>query len=568
MILKDPLPFIFFILYLQNLNLIRIYNSSFGVNMKKILVVINITLLSLSLNLFSKINNQPQNKNILESNLSDGWYPNNKEKLNYKIQSLFKKAEKYLDLWVSPNNIKALIVPHAGYEYSGLCAASAYRKLLRGISKNSFINKVIILAPSHFTNFDGILTPDFEVYKSALGEVLLDKEAIETLNGYRVFTQDRAVFENEHSFKMQVPFLQASISKFKIIPLLVGELTNKDMNLACIALNKIIDEKTLIVVTTDLTHYGKAYSYEIFNTNIINNIKQQDSKVLKPIFEESIKQFDNEIKKTKANLCGIKPIRMFLKLIENKVLGNIEPRLSCYYNSAQIDTDSKNNLNFLERLKDKEVKNAVSYASIIFSSEKLKFIKSYYKLTNYEKLELLNLSKEIIINAINQENKISKSLFWPILSPGVLLKRGAFVTLKTKNNSLRGCMGRVVSKEPLFKTVIEMSKAAAFEDRRFDPLSSNELAGLKIEISILSKPILVKSYKDIIVGKQGIILTKDDAFGYTHSALFLPQVATQFGWSKEATLSELSLKAGLDRNAWKSGCQFQVFESFSIEGPS
>lgn len=500
-----------------------------------------------------------------ESNLSSGWFPHNKEKLKSNIEDLFIQAKQYFDCEVKSPSIKALFVPHAGYEYSGICAASAYRKLLNNNLKNNLINKVIILAPCHFYNLDGIIIPHFEKYKTPLGTIEVNNEAIKTLSTYDIFINNRDAFKEEHSFKIQIPFLQYSISNFTIIPLLVGNLSDSNKDIALKALSKIIDKKTLIVVTSDLTHYGKDYNYEKFNKNILYRIKQQDSEILKAILNQSQKEFKEAIASTHANICGKYPVKLFLDLIKSKILKDLSPRLVCYYNSSQLKNAKQNALSFLENIPDNKIQNCVSYASIIFTNQPLKSLPDEYKFTNYEKLELLNLSKNIIANSLNNKNKINELLFLPILTPALLEARGVFVTLKTNDGQLRGCMGKITSPNSLIETVINMSKASAFEDSRFLSVRLNEVQKLTYEISILSKPKDIKSYKDIILGKHGIILTKDDGFGFTYSAVFLPQVPIEFGWDIKTTLSQLSKKAGLSKDAWKDWCRFQVFTSFSIK---
>ena len=124
-------------------------------------------------------------------------------------------------------------------------------------------------------------------------------------------------------------------------------------------------------------------------------------------------------------------------------------------------------------------------------------------------------------------------------------KRGAFVTLK-KHDHLRGCIGYIEAKRPLYKTVGEMALAAAFDDPRFAPLKPDELKNITIEISVLSPLKEVKNIDEIEVGIHGLYVTK----GF-HSGLLLPQVATEYDWDSLTFLQETCYKAGLQRDAWK-----------------
>ena len=144
-------------------------------------------------------------------------------------------------------------------------------------------------------------------------------------------------------------------------------------------------------------------------------------------------------------------------------------------------------------------------------------------------------------------------------------KRGIFVTLKLQGR-LRGCIGHILGYEPLRKSIHDMTLAAAFEDPRFPPLTLCEWESVKIHISLLSRPAAVKSYQDIRPGTDGIIVTNGWKKG-----VYLPEVATETGWSKETFLSQLcSQKAGLPGDCWKDpATTIEIFtaEVFSEKEP-
>jgi len=135
------------------------------------------------------------------------------------------------------------------------------------------------------------------------------------------------------------------------------------------------------------------------------------------------------------------------------------------------------------------------------------------------------------------------------------------VTLKTKRGGeLRGCIGSIMPTQPLYLTVLDKAKAAAFHDTRFAPLTHSELDKVVIDITMLAPPHRVGSYKDIVLGRDGIILEK-----HGRSAVFLPHVPTEFGWTLPATLQQLSMKAGLAKDAWQHGATYEVFEGFEFK---
>ena len=132
----------------------------------------------------------------------------------------------------------------------------------------------------------------------------------------------------------------------------------------------------------------------------------------------------------------------------------------------------------------------------------------------------------------------------------------SFVTLK-KRGALRGCIGNIIARMPLWRSIQNNALSAAFGDPRFPELSSDEFDDISIEVSVLSKPHPISSYGVVIGGEHGVIMELGRA-----GAVFLPQVALEQGWGPEETLTHLSLKAGLRGDAWRSDdARFEVFEA-------
>ena len=140
------------------------------------------------------------------------------------------------------------------------------------------------------------------------------------------------------------------------------------------------------------------------------------------------------------------------------------------------------------------------------------------------------------------------------LFPNLKLNAGAFVTLKIKDE-LRGCIGYIISDQPLFETVCEVAKHAATQDPRFSPLTPKELRLIEIEISVLSPLKKISGYDQIVIGEHGLLVEE----GY-HRGLLLPQVATEHNYSVEQFLTSLCMKAGLAPDLWKrKKLNLQVF---------
>jgi len=167
--------------------------------------------------------------------------------------------------------------------------------------------------------------------------------------------------------------------------------------------------------------------------------------------------------------------------------------------------------------------------------------------------ELLILAKESIQEDLFSEKTCDLTAYQATYSQKV----GAFVTL-TINKQLRGCIGRIVCDDPLYKTIYKMAKQAAFYDSRFTPLSTTEYPHINIELSILSQLTPVETMNDIILGTHGVVFTLGN-----YSSVFLPKVATQQGWTKVELLQQLALKAGLKQTSWQ-GAKLSIFTATSI----
>lgn len=514
-----------------------------------------------------------QSEQVLhKSSLSPGWYSQQSEALNAEIEGYFLQAKREFNIVADNSEIKAMIVPHAGYYYSGLCAASAYRLLLgRNDEKNDQISRVIVICPSHRVFLNNIALPDYSVYQTCLGQIDVDTEAVRILGkSSSVFKTHSDAHKLEHAIEVQLPFLQKTIDNFKIVPLIVGSLTPDSFNGAVQAIKKIVNDNTLVVISSDFTHFGKNYEYEPFSKLMFYQIRCLDSLAMQGIMDLSGYDFEQVLQDTKATICGQIPINLFLGLVQSGTYKHISGRLACYYNSAQIQKAVKDNGIdtdvLLDPVPDSECGSCVSYASIIFTAQQADKLTRENLLSEYEKKSLLKLARQIINNHFRLDNdKIPEHLIYPVITPATKQLSGAFVTLNTKNGDLRGCIGQIVAECPLYQTVANMALAAAFSDTRFEPLRKEELDNIIIDITILTAPKKIGNLNEIQIGRDGIILKKVGSDGHVvASAVFLPQVPKQFGWGLVATLEHLSQKAGIDRDGWQNDCEFETFEGFEI----
>jgi AmmeMemoRadiSam system protein A len=163
--------------------------------------------------------------------------------------------------------------------------------------------------------------------------------------------------------------------------------------------------------------------------------------------------------------------------------------------------------------------------------------------------ELLRLARTSIVNFL----KGNKSVAYSPKNSGLLLERGAFVTLK-KDGALRGCIGFSSPVAPLYQMIIQAAVFAAFRDPRFDPVTSAELKDLEIEISVLTPLKKINNPLLVDVGKHGLFISKG-----SRSGLLLPQVPVENNWTRLTFLEQVCLKAGLPKGAWKSGADLFIF---------
>ncbi|MBY0352875.1 AmmeMemoRadiSam system protein B [Candidatus Babeliales bacterium] len=513
-----------------------------------------------------------------EAHLPEGWYPLEADALHKEIKNYLTLAINNFYVEADPHAVKALVVPHAGYYYSGLCAATAYQTLLENRNlrsssiKNKKIKRVVLLAPSHTTLFRGVALPDYTVYKTALGDLHVNQEVLYKLEKNEHFKIFREAHATEHAVEVQLPFLQETIASFDIMPLVVGNLKPEDVQNVSAAIKEIIDDQTLLVISSDFAHHGSNFNYKVFNDTISNQVKYLDSLAVKTIVNPNLEEFENVLDQTGTTICGQNPIKILISMLENKTLGsNLQTRLACYYTSAHLQQARSNKQDIdtkalVGTLPDAQAADSVSYVGLVVTSQDLAKLSKENQLTGYEKRALLKTAQEVVANKLKPEvAQTAEHLLWPIVSPGMFRQAGAFVTLNTKSGNLRGCIGRIMSAEPLFQTVVEMAKSAAFHDDRFSPVTQKDLDSVVFDISVLSPPTTISGLGNIEIGKHGIILKKFDRTGaLKNSAVFLPQVPKDFGWTLEETLTQLSIKAGLGADGWKEGCEFQVFEGIEF----
>jgi len=262
-----------------------------------------------------------------------GWYEGSPNSLVNQIDSFFSKVEKSEDkgrLW-------ALVMPHAGYQYSGQAAAHGYKLL-----QNQDYQRIIIIGPSHYAGFSGISFSKFDCYKSPIGVMEIDQAAYKLLSQNPLFTLIEEADEREHSIAIQMPFLQKTVRKAKIVPLIVGNLKKEDYQKVAKSILSIMDDKTLIVASSDFTHYGFNFGYMPFRNNIKENIRKLDFGAIDKIVARDFKGFLEYQEQTGATICGYRPIAILLKMLPEHVKGEVLK----YYTSGDLIGDYRNSVSY------------------------------------------------------------------------------------------------------------------------------------------------------------------------------------------------------------------------------
>lgn len=472
---------------------------------------------------------------ILASTLAGSWYPATVTELDTVIEDHLSK----ISVPPSESIPNVLILPHAGYLYSARTAAFGLKRIL-----NAPFKRVVLLAPSHcMVMTNQFVAPRANTLSTPYGSIPVDQEAIETVARAFSVTCNNRIHANEHSAQMQYPQLQYALKEFSIVPFIVGEMNRAALTEAADALRQIIDSETLLVVSSDFTHYGRDFGYEPYKDNVRNAVQAVDAKAAEKITQVDCEGFLNLLDTTGATICGRHPIAVLLSMLPSGA--RITP--------LHYETSSDQSGDYSRFVCYMCLAGTVNWGST--PSKETMQAESY--VTDEEKRSLLRFARESIQYTLETGKRLRSDHFENETTPNLLQPMGCFVTLNLKvNHALRGCIGEMTARQPLYQAVTALAGHSAFDDRRFPKLREEELDAITIEISVLTPERYVDDWQDIVIGKHGITINK-----HGRSSVFLPQVAHEQGWTLEETLTHLAVKAGLEPNDWHQGARFSVFEA-------
>ena len=481
----------------------------------------------LMMGIFS-MNSSAQDNTDRQAYAAGKFYPDNPEQLSSQLEALFEKAATR-----DQNMPRAIIVPHAGYVYSGEVAASGFKQ----VPADASFENIFILASSHREAYKGASIYHKGDYLTPLGRVEVNQElAGKLIKEEPIFSFRPEAHSYEHSLEVQLPLLQYHLkNKFRIVPIVVGAQDLNDCKEIADALKPYFNSKNLFIISTDFSHYPSYTDAKEIDRKTADAILQNNADELKNVLEKNKSQ---GVENLATSLCGWSSVFSLLYLTAGEKLDFTSIQ---YMNSGD------------QAFGDKE--QVVGYYSIgVFENAANS---SDFQLDNQDKEQLLWLARQTIDHYLKEghipeidHNRFSEKLNTPL---------GAFVTL-TKNGELRGCIGRFQPEDPLYSVVQQMAVAAATQDSRFNPVDSMEMENIEIEVSVLTPMKKISSPDEIELGRHGIYIKK----GYA-SGTFLPQVADKTNWTIDEFLGHCARdKARIGWNGWKDA-EVYTYEAIVFE---
>ena len=458
---------------------------------------------------------------IRSSAIAGSFYPADPAALQQQVQGFLSAAQVPAAAAVP----KAIIAPHAGYIYSGPIAASAYARVAPARGR---IERVVLIGPSHRVPFRGIaVDTGAEAWRTPLGDVPLDREMIHRLMQRGLAGALEQAYQGEHALEVHIPFLQAALGTFRLVPLVAGDAGPE-------AVAALLEEawggpETLIVISTDLSHY---LDYDACRTS--------DTKAAEAIERLDVSGLSSD------EACGRVPVRGMLLAATRKGMS-----------IARLDLRNSGDT---AGPRDRVVGYG-SWALFEPQSAEVSVDKAEAAIRAIGP-KLLTLASASIVHGLVHGKPASV----PDDLPGILMAPGAaFVTIK-KGGELRGCIGSPQAWRSLGKDVTEHAFNAAFRDPRFPTLGKEELAGLSVSISVLTppEPMTIASESDLLaqlqLGVDGLIIEDTG-----RRALFLPAVWESIP-DPHVFLRELKRKATMPDDHWSPSFVASRFRAIEVKG--
>jgi AmmeMemoRadiSam system protein B/AmmeMemoRadiSam system protein A len=442
-----------------------------------------------------------------------------------------------------PGRLLAVIVPHAGYIYSGAVAGYSFRALQEAGCADHII---VVIGDTHTGNGSAqIAVWAAGAFETPLGEILVDETVTQAL----VAAEDRIEFDhraftNEHPVENQLPFIQAVCPEARIVPVVIRQPSLQNAQVLSDALVAALgDRPALIVASTDLSHYHPYNEAQKMDEVALQAIASLDAQAV----------VDSPRRCAELGLGGGDTLTMcsqgavMTALIAVQQMGADRATILHYANSGDVPVGQREQVvgyGAVALWQSQDGANSPHPQYPISSSQSPTGNRPAepLPLSPGAKDELLTLARQTATQFLTTET-------FPIFhtdDPALLQSLGAYVTYE-KEGELRGCVGRIEADRPAYLNVQYAAVAAALADSRFLPITPEELEDLTIEITLLEPLRQVGSPDEIQIGRDGVLMR----VGADKGALYLPQVPPEQGWDLQATLLNLCRKAGLPDDAWQ-----------------
>ena len=454
------------------------------------------------------------------------FYTGDAKELSEEVDSflaLHAKDRKY-------EQVAAVIVPHAGYYFSGNVAAAAYQSIADDVQ----YKRIFLLGPSHHEWLDGAsVNTEFDYYSTPLGNVKVDLETARLLTTTddadstdSIFFYQPKAHNREHCLEVQLPFLQRRFGEVPpIVPIIISTNDFRKLKRIAETLKPYMTEENLFVVSSDFSHYPKYEDACEVDARTGKAVESGDVERFIAQLEENAR---SGVKNLATSACGELAIATLMLMMQD---GGYEVKHLLYQNSGDIDNHDHSRV--------------VGYHAFAVLR------KSEFSLKDVEKRMLKDIALTSIKDSLDRKRIAEPTTLTATLKQ----KCGAFVSLH-KQGRLRGCIGHFGEDVPLHEIVAEMARAAAFEDPRFMPVTKDELDDIDIEISVLTPMRRIQSLDEFQLHKHGIYIKKGN-----RSGTFLPQVADEVNWTKEEFVGHCAQdKAGIGWDGWKDA-ELYVYEA-------
>jgi len=471
--------------------------------------------------------------------VAGSFYTDDPKQLRFVVEQALKASQ-------DAGGARALVVPHAGYAFSGEVAGKAFAVL-----ETEGLRRVILLGPSHHRAYRGGALPakGVDTFSTPLGDVRLDTVAVESLRKISDFSGPSAAHGPEHSLEIELPFLQVIAPKAEVIPILVGNETDiETARRMAKALAPLLDEGTAVVVSSDFTHHGDNYRWAPFSEPDLGaklvHLGEVTAGRLAAIDPDG---FTYQVEVSGDTVCGVRPLMVLAQLLAHAFDGS--------GNVLEVTTSG-------HRIRNWDL--SVTYAAVAFHGSWTAWTQPGLapllgRMSPPQGVETVALARATLESLLLHDGSLAEWYAASSEREALRARAGAFVTLNHKGvkvgdpGRLRACMGLIEAGQSLSEAVVRAAVWAS-QDPRFPRLKAGELSGLEVEVSVLSPARRVAGPEAIEVGKHGVILEKG-----RHRAVFLPHVATEQGWDRRTMLEQLARKAGLPSDGWREGAHFDVF---------